>query len=144
MIGFLIADDHDVFRELLREVLSRINQDWVIVGEAATGEETRVLTRQRQPDLVLLDCKMRGIEHLSSFCREIIALSVHTRILMISGYIDEAVVLEAAAGGAHGYIVKGGAADVLAEAITAVLAGKVWVDPSLPAKVARAFAGSRF
>jgi len=78
---------------------------------------------------------------LSAFCNEVLRRSPTTRILVLSGYSEEGIALEAALGGAKGYVVKGASVDSLLNAITTVEMGGTWVDPSLPPMVFRAFLG---
>src|ERR1700693_5091357 len=114
LLRILIADDHSLFREMLGEVLTRKRQDYEIIGEAADGTETRDLVARHLPDLLLLDYNMPGVVRLSTFCKEVAQRSSATRILIVSGYAEEKGALEAAVGGAHGYILKGASiADLL-------------------------------
>jgi DNA-binding NarL/FixJ family response regulator len=135
----LIADDHSLFREMLGEILPRKQHNCEIIGEAADGGETLDLVARHHPDLLLLDYHMPGVVRLSTFCREVARRSSATRILILSGYTEEKVALEAAVGGAQGYILKGAPIADLLSAITTILAGGVWVDPHLPPQMFRTF-----
>ncbi len=139
LLRIFIADDHSLFREMLGEILSRKQQNYEIVGEAADGAETLELVARHHPDLLLLDCHMPGVVRLSTFCREVTQRSSATRILVVSGYAEEKVALEAAIGGAQGYILKGAPIADLLSAITTILAGGVWVDSHLPPQAFRTF-----
>ena len=135
----LLADDHLLFREMLRETLGRRGETYTVVGEAAKGAEILTLLTQHQPDLLLLDYKMPGLGRLSTFCQEVTRCSPTTRILLVSGYTEEAIVLEAAAGGAQGYLMKGAPLADLFSAIAAIQAGGIWVDRRLPSPTSHAF-----
>jgi len=135
----LLADDHTLFRQMLREVLLSRDKNCVIVGEAADGDEALSLVARYLPDLLLLDYKMPGIGRLSAFCQEVTRQSLATRILVASGYEEEEIAREAAVGGAYGYILKGAPITALLSAITTVQAGGIWVDPHLPRGVFHAF-----
>ena len=138
-IRILLADDHLLFREMLRETLGRRGETYTVVGEAAKGAEILTLLTQHQPDLLLLDYKMPGLGRLSTFCQEVTRCSPTTRILLVSGYTEEAIVLEAAAGGAQGYLMKGAPLADLFSAIAAIQAGGIWVDRRLPSPTSHAF-----
>src|SRR2546427_1607466 len=138
-IRIRLADDHILFREMLRETLGRQGETYTVVGEAAKGAEILTLLTQHQPALLLLDYKMPGLGHLSAFCLEVIRCSPTTRILLVSGYTEEAIALEAAAGGARGYLVKGAPLVDLFSAIATIQAGGIWVGRRLPSTTATAF-----
>jgi len=138
-LRILIADDHSLFREMLGEVLAHKRQNYEIIGESADGAETLDLVARHLPNLLLLDYNMPGVVPLSTFCKEVAQRSSATRILIVSGYAEEKVALEAAVGGAHGYILKGASIADLLNAIATIQAGGVWVDPHLPPQAFRTF-----
>lgn len=134
-VKLLLADDHAMFRELIRNVLYMKGKDYVIIADADNGPDTLILANRYQPDLLLLDYKMPGMSHVVDFCREVAHRSPGTRILILSGYDEEEVALQAAMGGAQGYIVKGSSVSDLLDAISTVNSGGIWVDPRLPRHV---------
>jgi len=138
-IRILLADDHFMFRETLREALRHKADAYTIVGEAADGAEILALLTRYQPDLLLLDYKMPGLGRLSTFGQEVARCSPATRTLLVSGYAEESIALEAAVGGMRGYIVKGAPLAELFSAIATIQAGGVWVDPRLPPPAFHAF-----
>jgi DNA-binding NarL/FixJ family response regulator len=80
---------------------------------------------------------------LSVFCKEVARRSPTTRILILSGYAEEEMALEAALGGAQGYILKGSSIADLLSAIATIHAGGTWVDPHLPSQVFHTFLHQR-
>jgi DNA-binding NarL/FixJ family response regulator len=120
-------------------MLPRKGPACAIAGEAADGTQTLNLVTHHQPDLLLLDYKMPGLGRLSTFCKEIGQRSPATRILILSGYGEEEVALEAAIGGAQGYILKGALIADLLSAIATIHRGGTWVDPHLSPQAFRAF-----
>jgi DNA-binding NarL/FixJ family response regulator len=120
-------------------VLRRKTEAYTVVGEASNGAEVLTLMASHQPDLLLLDYKMPHVGRLSTFCQDVIQRSPATRILIVSGYVGEKIALEAAIGGARGYILKGASLADLLSAITTIQAGGVWVDPQLPRQVFHTF-----
>lgn len=128
-----------MFREMLLHVLTFKGENCVIMAEADNGNDTLDLLGRYLPDLLLLDYKMPGVDRLSVFCKKVLRRSPKTRIIVLSGYSDSEVVVEAALGGAKGYIVKGASIADLLGAIKVVGMGGFWVDPSLPPPVFRLF-----
>ena len=128
-----------MFREMLLSLLTYKGENCVAMAEASNGNETLELLDRYLPDLLLLDYKMPGLDRLSVFCRKAFSRSPHTRIIVLSGYSDDETVLEAALGGAKGYVVKGASVTDLLGAIKIVGLGGFWVDPSLPPSAFRLF-----
>ena len=124
---------------MLTEMLGSKTEIYKVIGEARDGAEALALVACHQPDLLLLDFKMPYVGRLSTFCQEVIQRSPATRILIVSGYVGEKIALEAAIGGARGYILKGASIADLLSAITTIQAGGVWVDPQLPRQVFHTF-----
>jgi len=143
LIQILLADDHTLFREMLAEVLTRKAPSYTIIGEAVDGEEALELVARHRPDLLLLDYDMPGVGRLSDFCQAVTQLHPTTRTLIVSGHAKEQIALEAAIGGARGYVLKGAPIANLLDAIVTVHTGGVWVDPHLPPQVFRAFLSQR-
>jgi DNA-binding NarL/FixJ family response regulator len=135
----ILADDHCMFREMLLNVLAYRGENCVVMAEAANATETLDLLGRYLPDLLLLDYKMPGLGRLSVFCKEAIRCSPQTRIIVLSGYSNEEIVVEAALGGAKGYIVKGASVADLLNAIKVVQMGGLWVDPNLSPSAFHAF-----
>lgn len=138
-ISIVLADDHALFRETLREILPLKNKAYAVIGEAADGAETLKLLTHHHPDLLLLDYKMPDLGRLSAFCKEVKRRSPTTRILILSGYAEDEIALEAAIGGAQGYILKGTPIADLLTAIATIHEGGIWVDPHLPPHVFHTF-----
>src|SRR5262249_40227775 len=139
VLRILLADDHSLFREMLTEVLRRKTEAYAVIGEAGNGAEALTLVTSHRPDLLLLDYKMPHVGRLSLFCQDVRRRSPATRILIVSGYVGEKIALEAAVGGARGYILKGASLTDLLSAITTIQAGGVWVHPQLPRHVFHTF-----
>jgi DNA-binding NarL/FixJ family response regulator len=121
----LIADDHPMFCEGLRRVLEAA-PGFRVVGEAADGEQTLKLARQLKPKVLLLDIripKLSGLEVL----RELEALGLRIRTLILTAALEKDQIAEALQLGARGIILKQSATDVLCESIRCVLAGQYWV-----------------
>lgn len=118
----LIVDDHQLAREGLKAVLA--GPDIEIVEMVASGEEAVEQVRRHQPDIVLMDIRLgAGIDGLEA-TRQIVALGLGTRVLMLTLHEMPAYVREALAAGAAGYILKDAAIAELKAAIAQVRAGQ--------------------
>lgn len=118
----MIVDDHQLAREGLKAVLCGAGID--VVGMAATGEEAVDMVQQIRPDIVLMDVRLgEGIDGLEA-TRQITALDLDVKIIMLTLHEMTAYVREALAAGAAGYVLKDTAIDDLCAAISQVMAGQ--------------------
>ena len=131
-IRIVIADDHGLFREMLRITLHR-EGSIKIVGEAANVRQTIDLISELKPDIVLLNStmpEMDGIEVLP----EIREKNQKTKALMLTANKDEATIFKALKGGAKGYLSKDVSISNLIKAIQAVQKGELWIERKLMAR----------
>lgn len=132
----LIVDDHQLAREGLKAVLA--GPDIEIVDMASSGEDAVEQVRLHQPDIVLMDIRLgAGIDGLEA-TRQIVALGLGTRVLMLTLHEMPAYVREALAAGAAGYILKDAAIAELKAAIAQVRAGQSAVSLELVSAAMRA------
>jgi RNA polymerase sigma factor (sigma-70 family) len=129
-IKVVIADDHALFRDGLKKILS-VEKDILVVGEAANGDDVTKVVERMKPDITLLDLKMPKGEVVQNLL-EIAARSPTTRVMILTAFADEENVLNAAKGGAKGYVPKGVPSATLVQAIKTVHGGGVWIDKELP------------
>lgn len=104
-IKVVIADDHTLFREGLRKLLS-LEKDILVAGEAANGEEAAKLAERIKPDVLLMDLKMPKSDLVQSLL-EMSTSAPATKVLVLTAFSDEENVLNAAKSGARGYASKG-------------------------------------
>jgi DNA-binding NarL/FixJ family response regulator len=128
-IRIVIAEDHAVVRQALR-VMLEMEPDVTVVGEAVDGAEAVELTREENPDLAILDVRMEGMDGVEA-TRRIREFSPKTAILILTGFGDEDVLLEAVEAGAHGFLLKDATHDELLEAIRRLVRGESLVTPSM-------------
>ena len=121
-IRILIADDHPVFRFGLRALLES-QPDMVVLAEVDNGEEAVQLAQSLQPDVVLMDVGMLGLNGIEA-TQQITASAPETAILMITMFDDETV-FSAMQAGARGYLLKGAQGEETLRAIRAVANGEV-------------------
>jgi len=129
MVSIMLVDDHDLVRQGLRQLLE-IESDFTIVAEVATGEAAYTAYFKHHPDIVLLDINLPGESGLSTM-RRLLARAEHGNILALSMYDDLAMVSRALEGGARGYISKSVSPAELKQAVTAVAAGKPYLEKRL-------------
>ena len=125
----LIADDHTLVRSGLKLILSA-QPDFELVGEAATGDETIARTRELQPDVLLLDIGMPGMNGVEA-ARVIRQEFPEVRIVVLTMYDDDAYLQQFLQIGAAGYVMKQAADEELVSAIRAVQRGESFIHPLL-------------
>lgn len=126
----LLADDHALVREGLRHVLRRLDDDAVVVEAADCAEALQLAERYGEFDVVLLDVAMPGMDGLNGLARLRERLP-STPIVILSALEENGLVREAFQRGAQGFIPKSSTGDVLRGALRLVLAGGVYLPPSL-------------
>ena len=128
-VRVLLADDHALVRAGIRAVLEDF--PWiVVVGEAGDGREALARAGELEPDVVLLDIGMPGMNGLEAAAR-ILDETPACRVLILSMHLNEEYVLQALRAGASGYVLKDSAPSDLAEAIGAVVEGRTYFSPAL-------------
>lgn len=128
-IKLLLADDHAVVRSGLRMLLDA-QPDMEIVGEAENGRETVEKVATLQPDVVLMDIQMPGMNGIEA-TRKIKESAPETAVLALTMYEDDQYFFEMLKAGAAGYIPKRAAPDALVNAIRTVQRGEVFLYPSM-------------
>jgi DNA-binding NarL/FixJ family response regulator len=140
-IRVLIADDHPLFRDGLRTLLQS-GSDTEVVGEAATGEEIITQAGMLQPDVILMDINMPGINGIEA-TRRILHTSPHISILIVTMYEDDDSVFAAMRAGARGYLLKGADQEETLRAIKAVSRGEAIFSPAIAKRLIRYFSPTR-
>ena len=140
-IRILIADDHPLFRDGLHGLLDSV-PDTEVVGEATDGKEAIALANSLQPDVILMDLKMPGVNGLQAM-REILHTSPHIRILVVSMLEDDDSVFAAMRAGARGYLLKGANQAEMLAAIRAVANGEAIFGPGIAQRLIGFFSASR-
>jgi two-component system, NarL family, response regulator LiaR len=134
-IKVLLVDDHAVVRQGLRMFLS-LDKELEIVGEASNGKEALALARQVQPDVVLMDLLMPGMDGIAATAvirRELPDIEV----IALTSVLEDRLVVDAIRAGAIGYLLKDTNADELCQAIKAAAAGQVQLSPQAAARLMR-------
>ena len=138
MVRVLIADDHPIVREGLRKLLG-LEDDVEIVGEAVDGESTVSMVERLDPDIVLLDLRMPGMDGFGALQR-LQRLGKKTRVIVLTASEDKNEFVQAMKLGCSGIVLKQTAADLIIKSIRKVHAGEIWLDSHTTAAVMRQFA----
>ncbi len=130
-IRLLLADDHPLVRSGLRSLLEN-EPDLEVVGEASDGAEAVVEARRLRPDVVLMDLRMPGMDGIEA-ARRIAGPdgTDEARVLIVTMFDLDEDIVEAVRAGVRGYLLKGGSADRLIDAVRAVAAGGAVLAPSV-------------
>ena len=137
-IRILVADDHAGFRSGLDALLAT-QPDLRVVGDAATGDEAVARALALQPDVVLMDLNMPGIDGIAA-TRRIVDSSPHIAILVLTMADHDAAVFDALRAGARGYLLKGADRAELTRAIRAVASGEAIFGPDVARRLMAYFA----
>ena len=132
-ISVLIVDDHAVVRQGLRTFLE-LHDDIQIAGEAANGRAAVEMVKQFKPDVVLMDLIMPEMDGIAA-TREISALGMPVRVIALTSFIQDEMIIPAIQAGASSYLLKDVAPNDLVEAIRAAKRGEVRLHPDAARKL---------
>jgi DNA-binding NarL/FixJ family response regulator len=125
----LAVDDHASVRQGL-DLMFGAEQDLELVGTVERGEEVLEAIEREQPEVVIMDVRLPGIDGISALKR-ISQSSPGVKTVVFSAYGDKRLLSDAISAGARGYVMKGSPPEDLLRAVRAVSSGKPFVDPSL-------------
>jgi len=132
-IRVLIADDHLIVREGLRLILETA-EGMALVGEATDGAEAVRLAGQVQPDVILMDLRMPGVDGLTAIER-LRDTHPHIAVVILTTYNEDDLMLRGLKAGARGYLLKDTGRETLFHAIRAAARGEMLLKPEIVAKV---------
>lgn len=140
-IRILMADDHTLFRDGLRALFNSL-PDTVVVGEAATGAEAISLAERLQPDVVLMDIQMPGMNGIEA-TRRIVSTTPHIGVIVVTMFEDDDSVFAAMRAGARGYVLKGADQEEMTRVIRAVAQGEALFGAPIATRLMNFFAAPR-
>lgn len=140
-ISILIVDDHEVVRQGLKAYLDA-QPDFVVVGEAASGEEAQKLAAEFLPDVVLMDLVMSGIGGVEA-TRKIKDLTPRTQIVVLTSYHQDEFIFPALQAGAISYVLKDVMMDDLVDAIRKAAQGEAVLHPRVAERVIQEINGAK-
>src|SRR5580704_9140983 len=132
-IRVLIADDHPLFRDGLTALLTE-GPDTELAGAATSGTEAVDLARETQPDVVIMDLHMPGLNGIEA-TRRIVADSPHIAVLVLTMFDDDDSIFSALRAGARGYLLKGADQEQIRAAIHAAANGEIIFGTQLAARM---------
>ena len=139
-IGILIADDQALVRRGFRMILE-IEPDLEVVGEAVDGADAVAKTRMLQPDIVLMDVRMPGMDGIEATARIVAdpVTGARTRVLMLTTFDMDGYVYDALRAGASGFLLKDVVPELLVSGIRSVHAGEALLAPSVTRRLISAY-----
>ncbi len=137
-LRILLVDDHPLVRNGLRALLASVT-DMAVVGEASNGEEAITLAAELQPDIILMDLHMPGLNGIEA-TRRIVQAHPHIGILVLTMLEDDASVFAAMRAGARGYLLKGADQEDVLRAIGAAANGEAIFSPPIARRLMQYFA----
>jgi DNA-binding NarL/FixJ family response regulator len=140
-IRVLIADDHPLFRDGVQALLKSLD-DMEFVGEAANGHEAISQAASLQPDVILMDIQMPGVNGIEA-TRRIVQTSPHIGVIILTMFEDDDSIFAAMRSGARGYILKGADQADIVRTIRSVSIGEALFSPSIAKKLMNYFAAPK-
>ena len=139
MIRIVIADDHEIVRAGLKQIISD-DEDMEVLGESNNGENLIELVKKNDYDVVLLDLKMQGISGIDVI-KHIKVLKPDLPIIVLSMHAEDQYAVRTIKAGASGYLTKETAAENLVSAVRRVVGGGKYISPTLAETLADSVAG---
>jgi DNA-binding NarL/FixJ family response regulator len=136
-IRVVIADDHKIFREGIRQLLQS-HGEVEVVSEADNGRAAVALVRQLQPEVVIMDVSMNGLNGVEA-TRQIASAGLATKVLALSMHDDRSFVRRMLQAGADGYLLKDCSLEELVQAVQTVSKGMSYISPKITGVVIEAF-----
>jgi len=136
-IRIVVADDHPIFRDGLCKLLA-LEEDFEVVAQAQDGRQVLDVLQQYEPDILLLDLKMPGLDGLATLQR-LQASKNKTRVIVLTASDDKNEFVQAMKLGTSGIVLKQTATELLIKSIRKVHAGEIWLDSHTTAAVIRQF-----
>jgi two-component system nitrate/nitrite response regulator NarL len=133
-ITVFVADDHPVYREALTEHWQR-TEDLNVVGSAGDGAEALAAIHDLMPDVAVVDLKLPGTDGLE-IVAELTRTNCPTAVVLLTAYVDSAIIYRALRAGARGYLEKAASLEEITRAVTEVARGQTAIAPSVSSALA--------
>jgi len=136
-IKVLIADDHPLFRQGIKQILE-LEKDITVVAQAANGDDAVQLAREQKPDVILMDINMPGSNGLQAI-KEIKDENINSKIIVLTIHEDREYLIKTIQMGAEGYVLKDAEPQVLIDAIRNVHMGQSYIQPNMTKELVMEF-----
>lgn len=136
-ISVLIADDHSLMRQGLRQIIE-LENDMYVVGQATNGQEAIDLAKQLKPDVILMDINMPVLNGLQAM-KEIKDTNLSSKIIVLTIHEDREYLFKTLQMGAEGYVLKDAESSVLLTAIRNVYRGQNYIQPNMTKELVKEF-----
>lgn len=136
-IHVAIADDHAMVREGLKQILE-LEDDIEVIAQASNGEEALDIARKKQPDVILMDINMPGMNGLQAI-KEIKDEKMPSKIIVLTIHEDREYLFKTLHMGAEGYVLKDADPNVLIEAIRSVNSGEAYIQGNMTKELVKEF-----
>lgn len=137
MIRVLIADDHPLIRQGIKQILE-LEKDMTVVAQAGNGDEAVRMAQETKPDIILMDINMPDINGIQAISR-LKELDIPSKIIVLTIHEDREYLVKTLQLGADGYILKDADAQMLMEAIRSVYNGQSFIQPSMTKQLVNEF-----
>lgn len=137
MIRILLVDDQTLVRQGIQTLLD-LEEDLIVVGAAANGQQALAMVEQMQPDVVLMDVRMPVMDGVAA-TGEITKRWPHIGVIILTTFDDDEYVIEGLKAGARGYMLKDADSSEIVEAVRIVARGEALIQPSITRKVLAEF-----
>jgi DNA-binding NarL/FixJ family response regulator len=138
-IRIVIADDHPIFRDGLKQLLL-LEPDFQVIAEVGDGDRVLPIVEEHKPDILLLDLKLPGTHGLTILQKMQAASNGITKVIVLTASEDKNEFVQAMKLGTSGIVLKQSATDLLFKSIRKVYAGEIWLDSDTTAAVMQQFA----
>ena len=139
MIRLVVADDHPVFREMVVDALE-LEDDLVVVGQASNGLDAVAACLRERPDIIILDVEMPQMNGVEA-TRKIVSECPSTRVVILTAYENDGLILQLIQAGATGYLLKESKTNEVIRAIRVAHGGESLIDPKVAQKMMRMMMG---
>jgi two-component system response regulator DegU len=136
-ISVLIADDHSMFRQGLKQILE-LEEDISVIAQASNGDEAVRVACEKCPDVILMDINMPGMNGLQAI-KELKQSDITSSVIVLTIHEDREYLFKTLQMGAEGYVLKDAEPSVLIEAIRNVYGGESYIQPNMTKELVREF-----
>lgn len=136
-IKIVIADDHAMVRQGIKQILE-LESDFLVVAQAADGEEAIKLVKMHRPDVILMDINMPHLNGIQAI-EQLMAYDSKINIIVLTIHQDREYLLKTLQLGAKGYVLKDADSAVLVQAIRSVNSGESYIQPNLSSELIKEF-----